>query len=195
MFSGIVEATGKITQLKHNPGTVLISITRPAEFNDLLPGHSICVNGVCLTVEKFDQHNMEFSLAAETLKVTGWNPENLMGLQVNLERSLQFGGRVHGHLVTGHVENIILIKSIDDLGGSRIITFELPKTSFKFVVPKGSVAINGVSLTVNDVDEDQFSVCLIPETLKRTNLGQLKAGDKVCFESDYMIRAVGKLWQ
>ncbi|OQW52118.1 MAG: hypothetical protein A4S09_08890 [Proteobacteria bacterium SG_bin7] len=195
MFSGVVEATGKITHLKKNLGTIQISVVRPNSFSDIKLGDSICLNGVCLTVEKFDGHSMEFSLGDETLNVTGWDEDSLLGFDVNLERSLVFGDRVHGHLVTGHVECLIDVISVTDLGGSRVIYFELPKDKFKFVVPKGSVAINGVSLTVNDVEESLFSVCLIPETLRRTNLGTLSVGNKVCLETDYMIRAVGKLWQ
>jgi riboflavin synthase len=195
VFSGVIEATGKIAHLKKNPGTVLISVTRPQSFNDLKLGDSVCVNGVCLTVEKFDESLMEFSLGVETLKITGWDESNLLGKDVNLERSLVFGARVHGHLVTGHVEDLITVTGVEDMGGSRVITFALPAERFRFVVPKGSVAINGVSLTVNDVEENSFSVCLIPETLKRTNLGALAVSDKVCLETDYMIRAVGKLWQ
>lgn len=195
MFSGVVEATGKITHLKKNVGTILISVTRPNNFSDIKLGDSVCLNGVCLTVEKFNNDLMEFSLGNETLKVTGWDDESLLGTNVNLERSLVFGERVHGHLVTGHVETLIDVMNVANMGGSKVIYFELPKDKFKFVVPKGSVAINGVSLTVNDVEENLFSVCLIPETLRRTNLGSLSVGDKVCLETDYMIRAVGKLWQ
>ncbi len=195
MFSGVVEATGKITHLKKNIGTILISVSRPNSFDDIKLGDSVCLNGVCLTVEKFNDDSMDFSLGNETLKVTGWDEDNLLGTDVNLERSLVFGDRVHGHLVTGHVEILIDVMNVEDIGGSRVIYFELPKDKFKFVVPKGSVAINGVSLTVNDVEENLFSVCLIPETLRRTNLGSLSVGDRVCLETDYMIRAVGKLWQ
>lgn len=195
MFSGIVEATGKITNVKNNPGTTLISITRPENFNDLLPGHSVCVNGICLTIENLYDREMEFSLAAETLKVTEWGTNDLLGKFVNLERSLQFGGRVHGHLVTGHVESLTKILKVEDLGGSRVIYFSLPVVDSKYIIAKGSVAINGVSLTVNDVDAESFSVCLIPETLKRTNLGQLQVNDRVCLETDYLIRSVGKIWQ
>lgn len=191
MFSGIVEATSKIVRTQENQGTVVLTISRPQDFNDLLPGHSVCVNGVCLTVEKLSEGEMEFSLAKETLRITGWTSSNLNGQEVNLERSLQFGDRVHGHMVTGHVETVAEVLKKEIFGLSTVITFNLPNKIKKYLVQKGSVAINGVSLTVNNVDKGEFSVCLIPETVKRTNLGSLEVGSVVNIEADHFM----KMWE
>src|SRR4051812_1007571 len=106
MFSGIVEAQSRILKAEQDQNLVRITVEKPTDFNDLNAGDSIATSGVCLTVERFDEKTIQFALGAETLQVTGWTAEKLKGLQVNLERSLRFGDRVHGHVVSGHVDAV-----------------------------------------------------------------------------------------
>ncbi len=218
MFSGIVEIQGRVldARMGHaapgspaaqwalsagtdtNPsavslapsGLLFIDVERPETFTDIKIGDSICHNGVCLTVESFDQKKMTFALGAETLKITRWTVEKLKGAMLNLERSLGFGDRVHGHIVSGHVDDVGEVVLVKDLGGSVQVDIRAPRHLLQSVWKKGGWAVNGVSLTVNDVTSDTVSHCLIPETLRRTNLGQIRIGDTVNLEVDMMARAV-----
>lgn len=197
MFSGIVESVQPILSAQKDPGTasgtLCICVAKPPEFNDLKIGDSIATSGVCLTVEAFSEASIQFSLAAETLKVLNLEStpaSELIGRRVNLERSLRFGDRIHGHLVTGHVESLGLIRRTEQQGGSWFLDVEVGPRVLSFVWKKGSITLNGVSLTVNEVSGSVISVCLIPETIKRTNLIDLKVGDVINVEADYMARAL-----
>lgn len=190
MFSGIVESVMPIVSSQELPNAYRIQIKKPNEFNDIKLGDSIACDGVCLTVEAFDDAQMTFALAAETIKVLQWNPQSWLGKVVNLERSLRFGDRIHGHLVTGHVDSLGLVQRAELQGESFFLDIKVESSVLPYVWKKGSVTLNGVSLTVNDLTGDVVSVCLIPETLKRTNLGLLKPGSKVNVEPDYMARAI-----
>lgn len=190
MFSGIVESQSTILDAQAAAGIVRLTLEKPSEFNDLKAGDSIAVNGVCLTLERFDDLSMVFALGAETLHVTGWSARDLKGMRVNVERSLRFGDRVHGHLVTGHVDAVATIAAVVDLGGSNQVDVRIPPALRSFVWQKGSWAVNGVSLTINAVADDIVSVCLIPETLARTNLGQVRVGDRVNIEFDWLARGL-----
>lgn len=191
MFSGIVEALSPVKSARTQGNLVFIDVARPEDFTDIKPGDSIATNGVCLTVEKFDDTTMSFALGAETLQVTGWTEHDLKSAQVNLERSLRMGDRIHGHMVSGHVDGIGQIVRLDDQGGSVFLDVKSPEAISRFVWKKGSWAVNGVSLTVNEVFPDGVvSMCLIPETVKRTNLGTLKVGDSVNLEVDMMARGM-----
>lgn len=190
MFSGIVESVQPILTVESAPGVVRIQVQKPQEFDDLKIGDSIATNGVCLTVEKFDQNQMTFALAAETLQILELKADNLRGQKVNLERSLKFGDRIHGHLVTGHVDSLGVVKHSRGEGESLFLDIEVRDSLLPYLWKKGSITLHGVSLTVNDVQGSKVSVCLIPETLKRTNLGTLNVGDKINIEPDYMAKAV-----
>lgn len=194
MFSGIVEAKSKILSTRGSTSEggqlVFIEVAKPSEFNDLTIGDSIATNGVCLTVEKFDQQTISFALGAETLAITGWNEENLNGQDVNLERSLRMGDRIHGHMVSGHVDVAGEVVGIRDDGGSVLLDVKAPESILRYVWKKGSWAVNGVSLTINSVEAGVVGHCLIPETVRRTNLGALKVGDKVNLEIDMMARGM-----
>jgi len=190
MFSGIVETTARITDSQIRGEIVRIVVERPKSFDDLRIGDSVCCDGVCLTVEEFDQHAMRFALGPETLKVTGWTQSSVLTKSLNLERSLRLQDRIHGHLVTGHVDMTGTVSELDRQSDSLGITVEYAKTFSPFIWAKGSVAINGVSLTINQATASTFNVGLIPETLKRTNLGGLKVGDKVNLEIDNMARGL-----
>ncbi len=190
MFSGIVESVMPIESSEELQNAYRIKIKKPSEFNDLKLGDSIACDGVCLTVEAFDDKQMTFALAAETIKVLDWNPGSWIGKKVNLERSLRFGDRIHGHLVTGHVDSLGSVARAELIGESFFLDVKVQDSILPYVWKKGSITLNGVSLTVNELDKNTVSVCLIPETIKRTNLGDLKPGSKINVEPDYMARAI-----
>jgi len=203
MFTGIVEATARVLKVNEGRSVVRLEIEKPASFQDVKIGDSISVNGICLTIEAFDEKRLQFALAAETLSVTGWQPEDLQSATLNLERSLKFGDRIHGHLVSGHVDAMAEITEVKPEGESLIMQIQIPKNLKSYFWPKGSLTINGVSLTINKVSQRELKpesgvpspdtlieVCLIPETLKQTNLAQLKQGDNVTIEIDTLARAM-----
>lgn len=190
MFSGIVEAQSEIVSTSSQPGILRITVQKPVDFSDIKPGDSIAVNGICLTVEKYDQSKIEFALAAETLRVTGWSESSLRTSKVNLERSLRMGDRVHGHFVSGHVDAMGRVEARREIGGSIELDIAFPEALKPYIWKKGSWAVNGVSLTVNEVRNNSASVCLIPETLERTNLSILKSGDSVTIEVDPLARGL-----
>ena len=195
MFSGIVEALSKIDRVEKEEASLRIWVACPASFGDLKSGDSVAVNGVCLTLEQTNQGTMAFSLGVETLSLLG-HPE--AGQMVNLERSLRLGDRVHGHFVTGHVDTLGEVLSSRAEQNSWLLTVAVPAQFRRFLWPKGSVALNGVSLTLNRVEhlEEQthFEVCLIPETISRTNLAELRQGDRVNVELDSLARAFVNSW-
>lgn len=192
MFSGIVEVTSRVKNAQSCEGMIQLTLEKPNIFNDLSVGDSVAVNGVCLTVENFDDETMEFAVAAETLQVTGWSAQTLLSSQMNLERSLKLGDRIHGHMVAGHVDAMGRVLDIVNIGQSLQLSIEFPKSLQPMVWKKGSVAINGVSLTINSVEHSSESptltVCLVPETLRRTNLGDLQTGSLVTLEADMWAR-------
>ena len=176
-----------------SPQLLRVTLTKPAFFDDIRVGDSICCNGVCLTVEKFDDSKLIFALAAETLRVLGMqnlDPKKLVGQSWNLERSLKFGDRIHGHLVTGHVESLGEITESRQDGESLWMKIKVSQGLRPYLWTKGSVTLHGVSLTVNEIHQNEIQVCLIPETQKRTNLSQLRVGDRIHVEPDYMAKAI-----
>lgn len=189
MFSGIVETHSTVVAVANHPGLITIKVKRPKEFNDLNIGDSIAMDGVCLTLEAFNEETLTFSIGPETMRVTGWTADGVLNRVVNLERSLRLMDRVHGHLMTGHVDVSARIIQTEAEGETLKLVIELPTAYRAYFWPKGSVAINGVSLTLNHVAADFFTVGLIPETLKRTNLKNLKNGERVNLEIDNMSRA------
>lgn len=190
MFSGIVENTGHILSIEKINSIIRIVVSKPEEFQDLKIGDSICTNGVCLTIEKFDNQTMQFALGPETLAITKWDDSLTVGSELNLERSLRFGDRIHGHLVSGHVDAIAEVVVVEKNFESLFFAIEIPEKLKKYVWKKGSLCINGVSLTINEVDKNVLSFYLIPETLKKTNLKSIKPKDFVNIEVDTMAKAV-----
>ena len=192
MFSGIVEALSDILKIENkntNNGVVRIFVSKPVHFNDIKVGDSICTNGVCLTVESFDDAQIQFCLGYETLTLLGQNFILWSKYGVNLERSLRYGDRVHGHLVTGHVDSLAEIVKTESEGECWFIDFKVQPQVAKYFWKKGSVCLGGVSLTVNEFQNNIVSVCLIPETIKSTNLSMYKSGDLISVESDYLAKA------
>ncbi len=190
MFSGIIECTSAIIKVRAEGELIHLTIRKPLFFDDLSVGDSVSVNGVCLTVEKFDDSAMEFSLGPETLQITGWNLDNLAHRTVNLERALAVNSRLHGHWVTGHIDEVCQVLETKKVDESLYIRASLSENTHKYVWKKGSVTLNGVSLTVNEVTEDWFSVWLIPETLKVTNLGKVQDKTVLNLEYDLMARGI-----
>ena len=193
MFSGIVEARSRIKKISQLKSSVRIQIERPKSFADLKVGDSISTNGVCLTVEAETSKVIQFCLGTETLQILGSTFSNWQKYPLNLERSLQFGQRVHGHLVTGHVDTSALITKSAIDGECWQLQVQVPKHLSAYFWKKGSVCLNGVSLTVNNflkVGKDyRLDVCLIPETMKSTNLIQYQVNDHLNIEADYLAKA------
>jgi len=185
MFTGIVETTASILQ-KTDDALVL---SRPASFDDLSIGCSISVSGVCLSVVSFDAASMSFNVVGETWKRTNLGSKR-EGDQVNLERALAANGRFEGHIVQGHIEGTADVVELKKDGQWTMLTVRLPKDLLPSIVFKGSIAIDGVSLTVAALANDLCTIALIPHTLEVTTLGALKAGDTVNIETDILAKYV-----
>lgn len=191
MFSGIVEGQTHILKVEEKEQALKLTVERPFIFNDVSEGDSISVNGTCLTIESVCPETMEFTIGAETLRITTWGHKNIFESQsVNVERSLRVGDRIHGHIVMGHTDGTGKVEEITRAGESSIVSVSLPKFLMPYVWNKGSLAVNGVSLTINQVRDETVELCLVPETLRRTNLSKLKSGDLVNVEVDCMARAL-----
>jgi len=186
MFTGIIQSIGVIKKIESLKKDVQISIVYdPKKINDIKLGDSISVNGICLTVQKKQKNQFIFHVSQETLNRTIAFKENAM---VNLESSLLYNGKVGGHFVTGHIDGIGKISEIKINSQCWIIEIKPPKKLLKFIAEKGSVSINGVSLTVNSIKDDRFKVNIIPFTLKETNLGALVKGSEINIEIDLIAR-------
>ena len=194
MFSGIVADIGKITQVQDREGGLrLIILSNTMSMDDVRPGDSIAVNGVCLTVVALDEKYFTADVSRETLNST--TGLTTSGAHVNLEKSLRLADRLGGHLVSGHVDGVGEVLAFTDLGESWRLTVNAPPALAKYVATKGSITVNGVSLTVNDVTETIFNVNLIPHTLSATTLRELHAGSKVNLEIDLIARYIERLLQ
>jgi riboflavin synthase len=185
MFTGIIESTGAILQKSDTQ----LTVERPASFDDLKLGASIAISGVCLTVVEMSETQMTFDVVAET-----WSKTKLGDLQVgdlvNLERALRADGRLDGHIVQGHVEEVGIVTNGKRQTTNDKLHLQLPKELLPFVVQKGSITLDGVALTVTQIEGDTISVALIPETLERTTLGRLQNGDRVNVETDILGRYI-----
>lgn len=195
MFSGIIEAVGTVKDVRAEGHLLRIFVDRPEHFEDLSRGDSVAHDGVCLTLENSDKQTMEFVLAAETLRVTRWTVESLQGKRFNLERALCVGSRLHGHIVTGHVDTLSEVCDVREWKGSTVVEVKVPSTDRALIWTKGSICLNGVSLTINDVHDDRLQVCLVPETLRRTNLGDLEVGQVVNVEFDSLARGLSRFFE
>ena len=187
MFTGIIEETGKIKAITQNKITVEAKIV--TEGTKL--GDSIAVNGVCLTVTNLDRDSFDADISPETLKVTSLG--NLRtGSCVNLERAVQVGSRLGGHIVSGHVDGLGKGKYVKKEGDFYNLAVELPLELSKYVVKKGSITIDGISLTVADINDNILNIAVIPHTFENTNLKNLKVGDFVNIETDILAKYVEK---
>ena len=189
MFSGLVTAKSSVLEIKECESLLKLILKRPDSFKELNTGESIAVDGVCLTLKSFDEQGMAFDLGPETLKVTGWTAEKIKHKTFNLEPSLALQSAIGGQILTGHVDGLTVVTQAKKEGESCLLTVQIPKKFKKFIWEKGYLALNGVSLTVNKIKREKIDICLIPETLKRTNLSLVKEGDSLNFEVDYMARS------
>ena len=193
MFTGIVTAVGRIAAVDPTAGGARIRVDAPdLGLSDGQVGESIAVNGVCLTAVIIDAGGFDADVSRETLRCTAGFAA---GARVNLERALRVTDRLGGHIVSGHVDGVGEVVSVAAAGDNRVFRFEAPPEVARYVAVKGSIAINGVSLTVNEVNGMQFSVNIIPHTLAATNLGALAAGARVNLEADTVARYVERLRQ
>lgn len=199
MFTGIVTDMGEILAVEPRGEVRTLSISSAFDPAGIALGASIACAGVCLTVTSVDAGGPRASVftvdaAPETLAITTvatWQA----GRRINLERSLKMGDELGGHMVSGHVDARARVRSREDLGTTTRFWFEVPQAFAQFVAPKGSVALDGTSLTVNEVEGNAFSCLLIPHTLAVTTWGGVKAGDEVNFEADVMARYAARLAQ
>lgn len=189
MFTGLIETMGTVSTIVDQPPGKRFTIEAGAVSADAQIGDSICINGCCLTVVAIDDTKLDFEAGDETLSRT--NLERLTtGSRVNLERSLAVGDRLGGHYVTGHIDAVgTLIEKREDPPWAHL-RFQMPADLASQVAPKGSIAIDGISLTVVDVDRKSFSVALIPHTLAVTTLGHRAVGDPINLETDVLAKYV-----
>lgn len=188
MFSGIIEQKGRVAGRRAVAEGVRLAIRCGSMAAECNPGSSVAINGVCLTVAGFHDDTLEFDVVPETLARTTLGSLSAEA-SVNLERCLRLGDRVDGHFVQGHVDDVGVVTRIDR-GGEHRVWIKPGRSSMRCIIPKGSVCVEGVSLTAADVAPDQFSVALIPTTLEVTTLGGLRVGDRVNIETDMLVRAV-----
>ena len=185
MFNGIIKHTGKIRNIYKKNSNCILEILSKIKFSKNEIGSSISCSGTCLTLEKYKGNLSKFYISKETLKKTNFKSLN-KGDLVNLEKSLKYGDRISGHFVQGHVDTTSIIKTLNIIGKSWFINFKLLKKYKKYLVQKGSVTINGVSLTISKILKHEFQVVVIPQTLKLTNLIYLKEKDVVNVEFDVL---------
>ena len=191
MFSGIVAAVGRIASAKaHGDGVRLRIETRDLGMDDVAPGDSIAVQGVCLTVVARDEAGFEADVSRATLSVTHGLEA---GRHVNLEKSLRLSDRLGGHLVSGHIDGVGSVAALDDLGGSFRLVVDVPPSLARYIARKASVAVDGVSLTTNEVQGSRFEVNVIPQTRSATTFGKLGVGSKVNVEVDQLARYLERL--
>ncbi len=188
MYTGIVDHLGILTAITAIENGLKFTVT--TNFNDFQMGESIAINGVCVTVTRFGEHDFDCELSPETLKLTNLGTLT-QGAKVNLERSLKLSDRLGGHFVMGHVDTTLKVKQIEPAADFTCMSFSgITAENRAFFVKKGSVCINGVSLTINEIFPDGFSVMLIPHTKAQTNLQFLNIGDFVNIEYDTIARVV-----
>jgi riboflavin synthase len=192
MFTGLIETLSIIENVESDGDGLLLTIVAPLLAQSVAIGESIAVNGVCLTVVASEAQSIRFQVGPETLLKTNLGTLKT-GERVNLERSLRVGDRLGGHFVQGHVDGIGSIVERITQGEWEMVRFQCPKEMTRLMVPKGSIAVDGISLTLVHVDDDFFTVMLIPHTLANTTLGFKRAGDVVNLEADMLAKHVAKL--
>jgi riboflavin synthase len=191
MFTGIVTAVGRVIETSPSAGGVKLRIdSANLGLDDVAIGDSIAVNGACLTVVSLATRAFEVDLSPETLACIA---DLDAGARVNLEKALRLSDRLGGHLVSGHVDGVGTVERIEPVGDNRVLEIVIPEDLARYVARKGSIAVNGVSLTVNGISRNTFAVNLIPHTLASTNLAELAPGARVNVEIDLVARYVERL--
>ena len=189
MFTGLIETVATITSALRSEAAIRLSIDLGSLANEIKIGESIAINGVCLTVSELRGNLAGFDISGETLEkstLSGLKPAS----QVNIERALKATSRIDGHFVAGHIDGVATIKVIEKAGQFANIKFTAEPELLGQMVVKGSVAVDGISLTISDLDRDSFSVAVIPVTLQKTTLGKAKTGDSVNIETDIIVKTV-----
>ena len=191
MFTGIIQSIGRIHEYDARGADARMVITGGGlDFSDVALGDSIAVNGVCLTAVALTPDSFTVDVSAETLRCTeGFVPD----AEVNLEKALRLADRLGGHLVSGHVDGVGTVHRFAPVGESHVLEIDAPNDLARYIIRKGSITVNGVSLTVNAVDGTRFSLNLIPHTLEQTTLKHLQAGSRVNLEVDMIARYVERM--
>jgi riboflavin synthase len=192
MFTGIVEETGRVVEFVPRAEAWSLRIAARAVLADLALGDSIATNGCCLTTAEFDGTSLRFDVLEETRRLTNFSALQ-PGSLVNLERSLRWGGKIGGHFVTGHIDALGRVEVFEPRGKDHYLRISLPGEFARYTVHKGSIAIDGISLTIAEVTADTLSVWLIPHTIEVTNLRDKRPGDPVNLEFDLLGKHVEKL--
>lgn len=193
MFTGLIEDVGLVRNLSRSHDGARVTIGTALSMESMTLGESIAVNGVCLTVTSFCDGAFSADISLETLSCSTLGGLR-NGFRINLERALRLGDRLGGHLVSGHIDAVATLIDRQRVGNALRMTFRLPSENLQYLVEKGSVAIDGVSLTVNQVDSDSFSVAIIPHSLMNTTLADCKIGSPVNIETDMIAKYVQRLF-
>ena len=191
MFTGIITNKAIVSDIIKKDTECEIVLKTDLNISEIVIGQSIACDGACLTVSKIEGDNLSFFVSKESLdktNIANWK----IGYQVNLELAMAANGRFDGHVVSGHVDSLAIVKDIILSNESHILKISLPKKFMSYIIEKGSVTLNGISLTVNDVENDYFTVNIIPHTWKETNFNQLQIGAKLNYEVDLIAKYIKK---
>ncbi|HPX61416.1 MAG TPA: riboflavin synthase [Deltaproteobacteria bacterium] len=194
MFTGLIEDIGRVRALARRGEAGVLQVETSLPLTEIACGDSVAVNGICLTVVRIHASGLSFDVSPETMLCSTLGHLRT-GQHVNLERAMRLGDRLGGHIVTGHIDCTARLSNVSETSGNRVMEFSLPHEHLRLLVTKGSVAINGTSLTINAVTASGFSINLIPLTQTKTNLSLLKAGDEVNIETDIIGKYVERLIQ
>ena len=185
MFTGIIEGLGTVSAVRPGGQGKRLAVEADFDLNQTKIGDSICVSGACLTAVKIDSRHFEVDISPETLQMTTFSQAKV-GQRVNIERALRLSDRIDGHLVSGHIDGVGKIRQSETLGNAIIVTIEVPESMTRYMISKGSVALDGISLTINTCAADSFSISIIPHTAKLTTIGFKNKGDPVNIETDML---------
>lgn len=191
MFTGIIEEVGVVKGLERRVASARLTVKAHTVCQDLKVGDSVAVNGACLTVVKLDRHSISFDVMEETLKVTNLGKIKI-AQKVNLERALKLGDRLSGHLISGHINGMGRLVTKQASGRNLVLRIATSIDIMRYLIPKGSVAVDGISLTIVDLGKNYFTAHIIPHTLKMTNLDSKKVGDMLNLEIDLLGKFVHK---
>ena len=185
MFTGIIEGLGTVSAVRPGGQGKRLAVEADFDLNQTKIGDSICVSGACLTAVKIDSRHFEVDISPETLQMTTFSQAKV-GQRVNIERALRLSDRIDGHLVSGHIDGVGKIQQRETLGNAIIVTIEVPESLTGYMISKGSVAVDGISLTINTCAAGSFSISIIPHTAKLTTIGFKNKGDPVNIETDML---------
>jgi riboflavin synthase len=192
MFTGLIEDLGKVLKVERKGGNGTILISTKLDLSDSKLGDSVALNGACLTIKEINGSEMLFDVSEETFKRTGFS-KMAVGSHVNIERALKLSDRLDGHIITGHVDFTAKVIEIKEKSDHKEFTFSIPAEYSRYVVEKGSIAVDGISLTVNAAARNSFKVNIIPATLSRTTLTNARVGDSINIETDIIGKYVERL--